>query len=167
LFDKNYEIKCKIPDIAKFRNIIKKESSYIYSKETQTDIYYRVKKGRLKLRIINNDIASLIYYERSDKTKIRTSNYIISRTKDFKQLDNILRSQLKLLTVVSKVRHIFIKNNIRIHLDRVKKLGDFIEIEIIYKEIKSAKKQMKELIEFLELNKNDFIKHSYSDMLIK
>ena len=66
-----------------------------------------------------------------------------------------------------KVRHIFIKNNIRIHLDRVKKLGDFIEIEIIYKEIKSAKKQMKELIEFLELNKNDYIKHSYSDMLIK
>lgn len=167
MFDKNYEIKCKILDIAKFRNIIKKESSYIYSKETQTDIYYRVKKGRLKLRIINNEIASLIYYERSDKTKIRTSNYIISRTKDFKQLDNILRSQLKLLTVVSKVRHIFIKNNIRIHLDRVKKLGDFIEIEIIYKEIKSAKKQMKELIEFLELNKNDFIKHSYSDMLIK
>ena len=72
-----------------------------------------------------------------------------------------------MLTVVSKVRNIYIKENVRIHLDRLKKLGDFLEIEIIYKDIKSAKKQMKELIEFLELNKNEFIKHSYSDMLIK
>ncbi|MFZ1321988.1 MAG: class IV adenylate cyclase [Ignavibacteria bacterium] len=167
MFDKNYEIKCKIPDIAKFRKIFKNESSYLYSKELQTDIYYKVKKGRLKLRIIKNEYANLIFYERSDKTKIRTSSYIISRTNDFKQLDNILRSQFKVLTVVSKVRNIYIKENVRIHLDRLKKLGDFLEIEIIYKDIKSAKKQMKELIEFLELNKNEFIKHSYSDMLIK
>ena len=167
MFDKNYEIKCKITDIAKFRKIIRNESSYLYSKETQTDIYYKVKKGRLKLRIINNESASLIYYERSDKAKIRTSNYIISRTNDFKQLDDILRSQFNQLTVVSKVRDIFIKDNIRIHLDRVNELGDFLEIEIIYKELSSAKKQMENLIKILNLNKSEFIKHSYSDMLIK
>lgn len=167
MFDKNYEIKCRISDLAKYIKILKQEKSYLYSRETQTDIYYKIKKGRLKLRIINNESASLIYYERSDKAKIRTSNYIISRTNDFKQLDDILKSQFNLLTVVLKVRDIFIKDNIRIHLDRVKELGDFLEIEIIYKELSSAKKQMENLIRILNLNKNEFIKYSYSDMLIK
>ncbi|HAY34368.1 MAG TPA: class IV adenylate cyclase [Ignavibacteria bacterium] len=165
--NKNYEIKCRVRNLIKLKKLLLSDKSYTYSEESQKDIYYKVKEGRLKLRIINFSIANLIFYKRTDKRKIRTSEYILSRTNDFRQLENILNSQFETLTVVSKQRNIFIKDNIRIHLDKVKRLGEFLEIEIIYKDLKSAKKLMDFYINFLDLNGEDFIKNSYSDLLIK
>ncbi|MBK9332073.1 MAG: class IV adenylate cyclase [Ignavibacteria bacterium] len=165
--DKNYEIKCRVRDLSKIKKLLLSDKSFNYSEESQKDIYFIVKEGRLKLRIINSGGANLIYYKRSDKRKIRTSEYILSRTRDFRQLENILKSQFGTLAVVTKQRNIFIKDNVRIHLDKVKSLGEFLEIEIIYKDLRAAKKQMDFYINLLGLNIDDFIKNSYSDMLIK
>ncbi len=165
--DKNYEIKCRVRNISKLIKLLLSDKSYTYSEESQKDIYFKVKEGRLKLRIINSSEANLIFYKRSDKRKIRTSEYILSRTNDFRQLENILKSQFEKLAVVSKQRNIFIKDNVRIHLDKVKSLGEFLEIEIIYKDLRAAKKQMDFYIKFLGLNPVEFIKNSYSDLLIK
>ncbi|MBK7157191.1 MAG: hypothetical protein IPH77_01180 [Ignavibacteria bacterium] len=46
------------------------------------------------------------------------------------------------------------------------KLGNFLEIEIMFKDLKKAKKLMEELKDLLNLNPKDFIKSSYSDLLI-
>jgi len=137
-----------------------------FLKEKQIDVYYKVTQGRLKLRIINNKRGNLIFYERKEKTSKRISNYFISETKSFKELDKILRSQFEVLAIVHKQRDIFLENNTRIHLDTVKGLGKFLEIEVVYKDIVKAKKQMEQLIASLGLNEEDFIKESYSDLLI-
>ena len=161
---KNYEIKCKLDN---YKNIKELAGSlnFSYTVEKQVDIYYKVKSGRLKLRIINDKEANLIYYNRAERSNKRISHYIISKTNDFKELDNILRKQFEVLITVEKVREIYINKNIRIHLDRVKKLGSFLEIEIIYGNLAKAKKEMKGLIQFLKLNENTFIRNSYSDLL--
>ncbi|MBS1518157.1 MAG: class IV adenylate cyclase [Bacteroidetes bacterium] len=167
MFNKNYEIKCRLSNHSGLIKLIKSDGKYVHSTEKQTDIYYKVRSGRLKLRIINDEYSNLIYYERPEKRKIRTSNYIISKSGDFKQLNSILKKQFEVLTEVTKHRNIFIKDNIRIHIDKVRKLGDFLEIEIIYKDLSRAKKQMEDLFHWLGLDKNNFIKNSYSDLLIK
>jgi len=161
---KNLEIKTSVDSFAKIRQIIISDS-FSSTVELQKDIYYKVNAGRLKLRIINNETGNLIYYNRSDKNSIKTSNYLISSTKEFKELDEILRSQFDLMVCVDKKREVFIKKNIRIHLDTVVRLGKFLEIEIIYSDLPKAKATLNSLISKLELNKTNFIKRSYSDLL--
>ncbi|MBL0107189.1 MAG: hypothetical protein IPP52_07875 [Ignavibacteria bacterium] len=53
---KNFEIKCRIRNLSAIKEILVSDRSYKYSIEKQKDIYYKVKSGRLKLRIINEKI---------------------------------------------------------------------------------------------------------------
>lgn len=163
---KNYEIKCRIDDRKKVTEIKKALSKYIHSIEKQTDIYYKIRNGRLKLRIINDTDGSLILYNRAEKKNKRISKYTISKTKDFRELDFILKKQFDTLVTVIKKRDVYISKNVRVHLDSVKNLGSYLEIEIIYERLSDAKKQMQELITKLELDETKFIKESYSDLLI-
>ncbi len=162
----NLEIKCRLNNFRFVRKRISEIKRIVCLKEKQTDVYYNVKKGRLKLRIINNERGNLVFYERREKTSRRISNYLISETESFKELDEILRSQFEVLAIVHKQRNIFLQNNIRIHLDTVKGIGKFLEIEVVYKDIVKATKQMEKLIATLGLYEKDFIKESYSDLLI-
>lgn len=77
-----------------------------------------------------------------------------------------MTEQFEVMVIVNKKREIFVKDNIRIHLDTVNKLGKFLEIEIMFKDLKKAKKLMEELKDLFNLNPKDFIKSSYSDLLI-
>jgi len=167
---KNYEIKTFVKSIENIRAAARKlvkNKAYKHYKEFQKDIYYKTGKDRLKLRIINNETGNLIFYDRKERYNKRVSNYIISETKNFSELDEILKKLFNIFVVVDKEREIFIYDNIRIHLDKVKKLGSFLEIEIIYDSLKEAKKIMSELIEYFNLEEKDFIKESYSDILIR
>ncbi len=163
--NKNFEIKCKCDD-RKLKAVSGLLRNYKHCFEKQIDIYYKVKSGRLKLRIINDRVGNLIFYDRKEQTGKRISNYIISKTSDFREADLILRKQFDVLVKVSKHRNIYINKNIRVHIDTVKGLGRFLEIEIIYEKDSNPKKQMEELITQLGLGKYELIKKSYSDLLI-
>ena len=154
---KNLEIKYKPVNSREIIYITGLLKNYSHTKEKQTDIYYETVRDRLKLRIINDSDGSLILYSRAEKKNKRISNYTISKTKDYRELDYILRKQFKVLVTVIKMREIFIYKNLRVHIDKVKNLGRFLEIEIIYDDLVKAKKQMKELIELLSLDERKFI----------
>jgi predicted adenylyl cyclase CyaB len=135
--------------------------------ERQRDIYYDIRGAKLKLRIINNKSGNLIYYKRKDSGKDRISEYSISETKNFNELNFVLSKLSKVKIVVEKTRNIYTFDNIRIHLDKVANLGEFLEIEIIIDKITEARKTMKFLIKTLRLDEKNFIKASYSDLLLK
>lgn len=163
----NLEIKCRLDNLSGVRKLLKESRSFKYSFEKQNDIYFKVKKGRLKLRIINNKTGNLIYYFRNEKSSEMKSGYIISATENFKELFKILSNQFEIFVTVKKKREIFVKDNIRIHLDNVTELGKFMEIEIIYKNLESAKVRMKEILNFIKPEIRSYINKSYSDLLIK
>lgn len=168
---KNYEIKFPVENY----NQIKKKALSLRGKfqsqnhysEAQKDYYYKIKTARLKLRIINNNFGSLIFYDRPEEDSKRISEYLLVRTKDHNEMKEILDNLFEELIVVSKKREVFIYDNVRIHLDKVKNLGVFLEFEIIFSSLEKAKKQMKYMIEHFGLDENVFIKNSYSDMLLK
>ena len=171
MLKKNYEIKVPVKNYdalvimaGKLRKSFRKHEHYT---ETQKDIYYKVPKGRLKLRVINNTSGSLIRYERKEAKSKRVSNYIISKTKDFKELDAILKKLHGEKVTVDKEREIFIYDNVRVHLDSVKKLGSFLELEVIFDDFSKAKKQLDIFMKYFGLNEKEFIKGSYSDMLLR
>lgn len=166
---KNFEIKVKLNDPNKTKNLVRllcKEKKSLKQKQHQEDIYYKVNKGRLKLRIIDGKTGNLIYYFRNNESGKRVSNYTILETTTPKELNSILSSLYGVLIKVKKVRKITIIDNVRIHIDQVIGLGNYLEIEVIFDSIKKAKKTMDDLINNLKLNEKNFIKVSYSDLLL-
>lgn len=166
---KNFEIKVKLSDPNKTRKLLQllcKGMSPIRQKQAQEDIYYKVNKGRLKLRIINGKTGNLIHYFRSNESRKRVSHYTIAETNTPAELNSVLSSLHGILIKVKKVREITIINNVRIHIDKVIGLGNYLEIEIIFNSIKEARKRMDDLIDALELDGKKFITVSYSDLLL-
>ena len=76
----------------------------------------------------------------------------------------------EVLVVVDKQRKIFFIENVKFHIDQVKDLGAFIEIEAIgengqaYEELSD---QCKNYMERFGIKNQDCLDVSYSDMLLK
>jgi len=166
---KNLEIKVRIKNHDNVRKLAKefckgkKHETFI---QKQEDIYYKVNKGRLKLRIIDGKKGNLIHYYRGNKDLKRVSEYTIAETETPAAMDSILSSLHGKLITVKKVREIFITDNVRIHIDSVNRLGKYLEFEVIFSSLAKAKKDMKKLVEHFMLDEKQFIKVSYSDLLL-
>ncbi len=134
----------------------------------QKDIYFAVKRGRLKLRIIRNSGAELIYYHRPNKKGRRLSRYDILPISNSKVTATICTAVFGRKTVVEKKRRLFLYKNARIHIDSVKNLGDFLEFEVI---VKSGIQQARSLLDFLvhrfNVKRSSFVAVSYSDLMLR
>ena len=69
--------------------------------------------------------------------------------------------------VVEKKRELWMHKNTRIHLDKVKKLGTFLELETIVgkKNIIGARAEQHQAIQLLGLSSFSKVKGSYSDLI--
>jgi adenylate cyclase class 2 len=128
----NIEIKYRLSQPDKLTEFLSTypEIESIWTK-TQTDTYYQIPHGRLKLREETSSDGQLIYYQRPDSNNSRISKYEIYVTADARDLNTILSQSLGLRVVVQKVRQLFMYRNVRIHLDQVEKLGSFLELESV------------------------------------
>ena len=167
---KNLEIKVRIKDAPGIRRLAKEfckgKKHGIFAQE-QEDIYYKAGKGRLKLRIIDGKTGNLILYNRGNTQRKRVSEYIIANTETPEAMKEILSALYEKLVTVKKRREVFIIDNIRIHLDSVTGLGKFLEFEVIFTSLFRAAKDLEKLIEHFGLDEKQFIKVSYSDLLLK
>lgn len=134
----------------------------------QTDIYFHVKHGRLKLRIFNAKSAELIFYLRDNAVKQRWSNYEVLPVKFPKQMKTMLSKSLGVLVEVRKRRRLWMYKNARIHIDEVENLGHFIEFEVmVTKGRAQAQRLYKELVTRFGIRSHQMIAESYSDLLMK
>ena len=133
----------------------------------QTDTYFRVETGRLKIREFSRGRAELIYYRRNERKGARWSEYEIVTFGDAKNLKRILARLLGVWVVVRKSRLLFYYKGIaRVHIDHVQGLGDFIEIEVIAKRNRRKVKLVHdELIGLLGIRPDEKIACSYSDLI--
>ena len=73
------------------------------------------------------------------------------------------------LIVVEKEREVFLYQNVRIHLDRVSDLGEFVEFEAVLSagdDAEQAAQLVWELATRLSVGPSDRIDGSYSDLLL-
>jgi len=86
-------------------------------------------------------------------------------------LKEILTKALGILVVVNKQREIYFLDNVKFHIDTVKDLGMFLEIEAIDNDgtIKKEKllEQCQYYLDLFQIPKNDLIPVSYSDLLLE
>ncbi len=166
----NIEIKAKSNNHNKIREILKSKNADFKGKDHQTDTYFNVRRGRLKLRQgkIEN---SLIYYDRENKKGPKQSNVTLFKLLPKSSLKKLLTKALGILVVVDKQREIYFIDNVKFHIDSVKGLGNFIEIEAIDKDgnIEKAEllKQCQFFLDLFKISQGDLISFSYSDLLLK
>jgi adenylate cyclase len=164
----NLELKARILSISEAVHVARRLNAHAKGILHQRDIYYNVSRGRLKLRIINNQSAELIFYNRPNKKGSRYSDYFVLPVKDAILTNALCKAAFGKKVVVEKKRWLFLYKNSRIHLDVVRGLGTFIELEVL---VKHGKPKAQKLLELLSAEFN--IKHSaivavsYSDLLSK
>lgn len=136
----------------------------------QRDTYFNASHGRLKLREENGATPHLIAYERPDLSGQRESRYRIIEVESAEELKAVLSDTLGVKVVVAKERRLFLwEGNVRIHLDAVEGMGNFIEFEAIAlpgSDLSREQAQVVKLREAFGLTDADLIARSYSDLAL-
>ncbi len=132
----------------------------------QRDTYYPVKEGRLKLRESEPGEDYLVFYRRPDLAGPKGCDYLI-QTID-RSVAPLLREALGTVAVVEKTRTLFVWENVRIHLDRVRGLGEFIEFEAVLSDDyddDDGSRKVEYLRESFALDPADLIEGSYLELM--
>lgn len=166
----NVEIKARTERSAEIHTYLMEQGADFKGTDLQTDTYFNVPNGRLKLRegsIENN----LIYYSRPNIAGPKTSAFDLVAVNDPTSLQKVLLNALGVKVVVSKTRSIYYIENVKFHLDHIEGLGNFVEIEAGNKladlPLSRLQEQCDHYIEVFRINPEDFIQVSYSDMLLE
>lgn len=110
----------------------------------------------------------LISYLRADESGQRESRYRIVEVAEAKELISALSSNLGVKAVVEKERQLFLCEGVRIHLDQVKTLGQFIEFEAIApagSDLSRERQKVETLRGEFGINRHDLVAGSYCDLI--
>lgn len=163
----NLEIKAKYEDHKKLQKLLKQVGAHLVMRSRQVDTYFAVPHGRLKLREYGAASAELVFYERGERSIRRWSDYYVYHCENPLGMKAFLKKVFSVLVVVDKQRILYRYKNVKIHVDRVRRLGNFMEIEVeVTKGRKQARQLLETLLRLLQIPKKDFIKQSYSDLLM-
>jgi adenylate cyclase len=167
---KNLEIKLQL-DQTTLNNLVVHLKPYYSETLIQTDTYFVTKQGRLKLREENGKKAYLIRYQRPDLEEPKESDYLFYSVDNVTLFLSVLGDSLREELKVKKRRALYFpKPHLRVHLDQVENLGDFLEIEIILSEevpLSTAETEMRELQQELQLLNLKKIDCGYRELLKK
>jgi predicted adenylyl cyclase CyaB len=166
----NIEIKARCHDPSFIRQYLLSNQADFKGTDEQTDTYFHVAHGRLKLREGNIE-NNLIYYERSNQAGPKDSHFQLVKINDAVALKETLAKANGIKVVVKKKREIYYIGNVKFHIDEVPELGSFVEIEAGNIQANLKKEQLKEQCDFyltaFNIKPADLIEVSYSDMLLE
>jgi predicted adenylyl cyclase CyaB len=167
---RNLEIKARLADPAAVRDAVARLGARPSARETQTDTYFRVAHGRLKLREIEGQPAVVIWYDRPDQQGTRDSAYHLVPVPDAATMKAALTAALGVRGECRKRREIYLWHNVRIHLDEVTGLGRFVEFEAVLspqdeEEEATSRDRLEQLGRALGICASEYLATSYADLL--
>jgi predicted adenylyl cyclase CyaB len=163
----NFEFKARLNDEPRVRAALKSLRARFIGTDHQIDTYFRVPVGRLKVREGRLENA-LIFYRRSNVRRARQAAVEMMLLPRRNPLRAILARSLGTLAVVDKRREIYFVKNVKIHLDRVRQLGKFLEVEAISRkgDVKKIRSQARQFQELFGITAKDIVAESYSDLIL-
>ena len=164
----NIEIKAYAHDFEALQSQAEKLSDTPCQVISQVDTFFNCPTGRMKLRELAPDLGQLVHYQRLDVRGPKHSEYRIFETHDPERLKDILSHSYGVRGIVSKVRHLYMVGQTRIHLDDVQGLGKFVELEVVLQPGQSDEEGQavaEELLHKLGIQPGDLIEAAYMDLL--
>ncbi|KAF7253813.1 Adenylate cyclase CyaB [Varanus komodoensis] len=165
----NVEIKARARDVAQLRRRAEELSGSPGCIIAQSDTFFPVPRGRLKLRDLQDGHGQLVFYDRPDSKGPKLSCYAISPTDDPAGLTAVLSQALGVQGTVKKERRLYLVGQTRIHVDRVEGLGDFLELEVVLEEPQTARhgeEVARRLMRELGVREEDLLTGAYLDLLL-
>jgi predicted adenylyl cyclase CyaB len=166
----NVEIKAICIDPSFVRSYLVTHEAIFKGIDEQTDTYFNVKAGRLKLREGNIE-NNLIFYNRTNQAGPKNSHFNLVKIEDARGLKEVLDRSCGIKMIVRKKREIYYIDNVKFHIDEVPGLGSFIEIEagniLADKTEAELLEQCNFYLKEFGTKEEDMIAESYSDMLMK
>lgn len=166
----NIELKARCAEPDRVRAFLRAAGADFKGIDHQIDTYFQVPTGRLKLRqgTIEN---ALIYYQRPNEAGPRRADVSLARTRPDSELAEVLGKALGVLVTVKKQREIYFLDNVKFHIDAVKGLGNFVEIEAIDADgsigIEELRRQCVLYMKHFEIRPGDLVEASYSDIFMQ
>ena len=192
----NFELKARCADLARARERTQAIATRWLGVDEQVDTYFRTAPrggsppsggkpasgarseakpsggkpaGRLKLRESSLSGAQLVPYLRPDAPGARRSDYVVIPVPEPERTKALLSALLGVHRVVKKRREIALYQNVRIHLDRVDGLGDFVELEAVWDGGAAGESEQREKLSFLReqlgIRDDDLVAVSYEGLL--
>jgi len=166
----NIEIKARTNNSQIIRQWLLDNNAEFKGIDEQSDTYFTVPHGRLKLREGNIE-NNLIYYERKNQAGPKQSDFNLLPVENPVALKNVLSAALGIKVIVIKKREIYYIDNVKFHIDQIEGLGHFVEIEAGNKSkdvpIEELRKQCDFYMHAFDIRDEDLIDVSYSDMLVE
>lgn len=165
---RNVEIKARVDAIEDLELSVAAISDTEAVEIFQDDTFFNCHRGRLKLRIFTQQRGELIFYRRDDQSAPTESFYLRSATEDPASLLEILRFAYGETGKVVKERHLYFIGRTRIHVDRVKGLGCFVELEVVLEDDETAEVGIKEanrIMRQLGIDQSQLIEGAYVDLM--
>lgn len=170
MLHKNVEVKARSEDHEGLRKLLRSKDAEEKGTDHQIDTYFNVPNGRLKLREGNIE-NHLIHYVRTDQKGPKSSQITLYDSTPGSSLKKILTDALGILVVVDKKREIYFIDNVKFHIDIVKDLGTFMEIEAIARDDSHTEEELLEqcqkYMSYLGIKEEDLLSTSYSDLLLE
>ena len=166
---RNVELKAADPDPERSLGVCRALGAEDRGVLVQRDTYFRAASGRLKLREETPGGATLIQYERPDGAQPRVSAYRLVAIADAETARAALTTALGTLCVVEKERHLWLWHGVRIHLDRVRGLGAFVELEAVAaarSDLREERARVARLADALGVGSDRLVADSYSDRVL-
>ncbi len=167
---RNVEIKAHIPDIEAVARRAAAIADQGPFELEQDDTFFQCESGRLKLRAFSNESGELIFYRRPDQQGPKESFYFLSPASEPESLRQALSLAYGQSGRVRKHRTLFIVGRIRVHLDDVQDLGQFLELEVVLNDDEPAEagiREAHELMARLGVEPSQLIEEAYVDLLAK
>jgi adenylate cyclase class IV len=168
----NIEVKAKVRDWERQCSAAGELAGSPPETVDQVDTFFQVNAGRFKLREITPARGELIFYRRDDELGPTLSDYSISNTHEPGKLRDTLSLAMSICGEVRKKRLVYLSEKFggqtRIHLDEVKGLGQFIELEVVLQPGQSPEDGTRIAGEFrtaLDIRDEDLIELAYFDLL--
>ena len=165
---RNIEIKARVLDRTAIREKALALARNSPELVEQTDTFFVVPRGRLKIREFADGSGELISYERHDEPGPKESTYTRVPCQSARDLSHALGRVLPLRGRVIKQREVFLVGRTRLHLDTVENLGSFVELEVVLQDnehAQAAEHEARELMEKLGIQPQDLVPDAYIDIL--
>ena len=165
---RNIEIKARVADMDALAARTAAIADSGPTEIPQDDTFFRCDSGRLKLRVFDNGHGELIFYRRPDDDGPKVSFYVLSPTESPDTLREALTFANGQEGRVVKHRTLFLVGRTRVHLDRVRGLGDYMELEVVLADDESAEdgvREANELMARLQIPADCLVQGAYHDLL--
>lgn len=170
----NVELKARLHDPEAAARTCARLGASDCGAEEQVDTYFTLGRQRLKLRETSSGGSWLISYARPDRPDVRKSQYRLRAIPNPGAIKATLVRQWGVKCVVRKTRRLWMwQGRVRIHLDRVEGLGDFLEFEAVLSpdrpdyDAESAALDVERLRHDFGLTSRDLIATSYSTLAVE